>query len=50
QHKSGFRFDINTFYVVFLDEHHKFYKTTRIEPNDPCFCGSGKKYKKCCGK
>jgi len=27
QHKSGFRFDTNTFYVVFLDEHHKFYKT-----------------------
>lgn len=20
------------------------------EPNAPCFCGSGKKYKKCCGK
>ncbi|WP_347475649.1 SEC-C metal-binding domain-containing protein [Clostridium sp. SY8519] len=19
-------------------------------PNDPCPCGSGKKYKKCCGK
>ena len=26
QNKSGFRFDTNTFYVVFLDEHHKFYK------------------------
>ena len=23
---------------------HKFY------PNDPCPCGSGKKYKKCCGR
>ena len=22
----------------------------RIKPNDPCPCGSGKKYKKCCGK
>ncbi len=22
----------------------------RIYPNDPCPCGSGKKYKKCCGK
>ena len=21
----------------------------RISPNDPCPCGSGKKYKKCCG-
>ena len=25
-------------------------KTTKIYPNDPCPCGSGKKYKKCCGK
>ncbi len=23
---------------------------TKIYPNDPCSCGSGKKYKKCCGK
>jgi TPR repeat protein len=22
---------------------------TKIKPNDPCKCGSGKKYKKCCG-
>ncbi len=22
----------------------------KIGPNDPCPCGSGKKYKKCCGK
>jgi peptide deformylase len=31
------------------------YRTVRNEPgrvgrNDPCTCGSGKKYKKCCGK
>ena len=25
-------------------------KGTKIFPNDPCPCGSGKKYKKCCGK
>ncbi|MBQ9437294.1 MAG: SEC-C domain-containing protein [Lachnospiraceae bacterium] len=24
-------------------------KPKRIYPNDPCPCGSGKKYKKCCG-
>ena len=24
-------------------------KTQRVGPNDPCPCGSGKKYKKCCG-
>ena len=23
---------------------------TKVGPNDPCPCGSGKKYKKCCGK
>ncbi|MBU0626162.1 SEC-C domain-containing protein [Patescibacteria group bacterium] len=23
--------------------------STKIRPNDPCSCGSGKKYKKCCG-
>ena len=25
-------------------------KDERVYPNDPCPCGSGKKYKKCCGK
>ena len=25
-------------------------KTTKVYPNDPCPCGSGKKYKKCCGR
>ena len=25
-------------------------KAAKIGPNDPCPCGSGKKYKKCCGK
>ena len=25
-------------------------KGDRIGRNDPCTCGSGKKYKKCCGK
>ena len=25
-------------------------KETKVYPNDPCPCGSGKKYKKCCGK
>jgi len=24
--------------------------TPKVYPNDPCPCGSGKKYKKCCGK
>jgi preprotein translocase subunit SecA len=25
-------------------------KTPKVGRNDPCPCGSGKKYKKCCGK
>lgn len=24
-------------------------RTAKIKPNDPCPCGSGKKYKRCCG-
>lgn len=27
-----------------------FNDTSKTGRNDPCFCGSGKKYKKCCGK
>ena len=25
-------------------------KKNKVGPNDPCTCGSGKKYKKCCGR
>ncbi len=25
-------------------------KKIRVGPNEPCICGSGKKYKKCCGR
>lgn len=25
-------------------------KASKVYPNDPCPCGSGKKYKKCCGR
>jgi SEC-C motif domain protein len=25
-------------------------KSEKVGRNDPCSCGSGKKYKKCCGK
>ena len=25
-------------------------EASKVGPNDPCPCGSGKKYKKCCGK
>jgi len=26
------------------------YMSNKIKPNQPCVCGSGKKYKKCCGR
>lgn len=32
------------------DELTKFNRKEKIGRNDPCICGSGKKYKKCCGK
>jgi len=46
---------------IFTEEQlHQFYieqkksgtvvKEKKIYPNDPCPCGSGKKYKKCCGR
>jgi preprotein translocase subunit SecA len=25
------------------------YKGKKMSRNEPCFCGSGKKYKRCCG-
>ena len=42
----------------FIFENYKWYyygmlpfpKQIKIKPNEPCPCGSGKKYKKCCGK
>lgn len=36
--------------VYFLPDIHKpnIVKETKIRRNDPCSCGSGKKYKKCC--
>ena len=28
----------------------RFVTGKKLYPNDPCYCGSGKKFKKCCGK
>lgn len=33
-----------------LKEEYHFKKRERIYPNDPCPCGSGLKYKRCCGR
>lgn len=39
------------FYVdgQFVEQADAVASNPRIGRNDPCFCGSGKKYKKCCG-
>lgn len=36
-------------YLIHTDD-VKNAKSVKIYPNDPCPCGSGKKYKKCCGR
>jgi len=33
-----------------LEQHSLPHRAVKIGPNAPCPCGSGKKYKKCCGK
>jgi len=33
-----------------INEYNEMQKRTKVGRNDPCICGSGKKYKKCCGK
>ena len=33
-----------------LEEVHRMQTGRKLYPNDPCPCGSGLKYKKCCGK
>jgi len=39
-----------TIHQVRADENKKDIDTTNIGRNDPCPCGSGKKYKQCHGK
>ena len=34
----------------FINEKVSGYKNVKIYPNEPCPCGSGRKYKKCCGR
>lgn len=43
--------DEDVLFDAFWKTSHKpIVKPEKIYPNDPCPCGSGKKYKKCCGK
>jgi uncharacterized protein YchJ len=34
----------------YYDENGVFHADKKGKPNEPCPCGSGKKYKKCCGR
>ena len=45
-------FDENTRKALYKEQKSSttIVKEERVYPNDPCPCGSGKKYKKCCGK
>ncbi|MCR5719287.1 MAG: SEC-C domain-containing protein [Lachnospiraceae bacterium] len=45
-------FDEETRKALYKEQknHATVVKEAKIYPNDPCPCGSGKKYKKCCGK
>nr|WP_307776250.1 YchJ family metal-binding protein [uncultured Cetobacterium sp.] len=42
--------DGNWYYHGWIPLQGTIVKEVRIGRNDPCTCGSGKKYKKCCGK
>ena len=59
--KADWLYDLPMWDEIFTAEHKKelyleqkksgtVVKPKKIFPNDPCPCGSGKKYKKCCGR
>ena len=54
ENKTTFTFRIPsnsmTDYVKLMESSKPIKKATKIHPNDLCPCGSGKKYKRCCGK
>ena len=45
-------FDVDTRKAMTLEQKrsHTFVADKKVGRNDPCPCGSGKKYKKCCGR
>ena len=45
-------FDEDTRHRLYLEQKKSgtIIKEQKVYPNDPCPCGSGKKYKKCCGR
>ncbi|MBD7945969.1 SEC-C domain-containing protein [Psychrobacillus sp. Sa2BUA9] len=58
QFKPVYRTELTDRNIVYLDhyfEENPYIPKSKTEPNTggrkkPCFCGSGKKYKRCCGK
>lgn len=59
--EADWLYNLDAWKVIFDDETRKalyreqknsttIVKESKVYPNDPCPCGSGKKYKKCCGK
>lgn len=59
--KADWLYDLPQWDAIFSEEKRKelyleqkksgiVVKPAKIYPNDPCPCGSGKKYKKCCGR
>ena len=56
--KKSLNIDLDTFSLDIKDGKEISIKPKKIDPkyvgkkmsrNEPCFCGSGKKYKRCCG-
>ncbi len=48
--KERNRENTNLKYIAYAKEETEKRTVKKIYPNDPCPCGSGKKYKKCCGR
>ena len=49
--KADWLYNLPQWKEIYSEEELKrLYKEQKVGRNDPCPCGSGKKYKKCCGK
>ena len=48
--RSLFKKQDDQWYFFDIEKNLPIVNESRIGRNDPCVCGSGKKYKKCCGK
>ena len=49
--EADWLYNLEEWNAIFDEETRKeLVKEQKVYPNDPCPCGSGKKYKKCCGR